>query len=338
MRHPHRFSHPRSAAGGFDASPERTAFRELWHAFIRDQAQRGERGGAGFERRHGGRGDWHAHSNAQGRGERHDFSREEAGRRGERGERGPRGERKFHGHTAGHPGRREPHADAREHGPHGRRLSPQALLWHAIGRHQDPRGGGRGGRFGGGPGGFGGDGEGFPRGRKFSSDDLQLLLLSMIDAQPSHGYELIKALEMRSNGFYSPSPGMVYPALTYLEELGYVTVQLEGNRKRYELAHMGRDYLAANRERVELMLAKLTHIARKMDSVRRALAGEEPADISEGGWLPELNEARRTLKHALLRRDNVPADEQRRIAAILMRAAREIEGAGSESSGGEAAV
>jgi hypothetical protein len=63
-----------------------------------------------------------------------------------------------------------------------------------------------------------------------------------------------------------------------------------------------------------------------MDSVRRAFAGEEPADVSEGGWVPELSEARRTLKNALLRRDNAPADEQRRIAAILMRAAKEIEG------------
>ncbi|HEX7936124.1 MAG TPA: PadR family transcriptional regulator, partial [Paraburkholderia sp.] len=151
-------------------------------------------------------------------------------------------------------------------------------------------------------------------------------LLSLIDAQPSHGYELIKALETRSNGFYSPSPGMVYPALTYLEELGYVTVQLEGNRKRYALSDAGREYLAANRERVELMLAKLSHIARKMDSVRRAFAGEAPVDISEGGWAPELNEARRTLKNALLRRDNAPAAEQRRIAAILLRAAKEIEG------------
>ncbi|HEY2022602.1 PadR family transcriptional regulator [Paraburkholderia sp.] len=199
-------------------------------------------------------------------------------------------------------------------------------LWHAIGRHHAHRSGGHGGRFGGGPGGFGGDGDGFARGRKFSSDDLQLLLLSLIDAQPSHGYELIKALETRSNGYYSPSPGMVYPALTYLEELGYVSVQLEGNRKRYALSDAGRAYLGANRERVESMLARLTHIARKMDSVRRAFAGEEPADVSEGGWVPELNEARRTLKNALLRRDSAPADEQRRIAAILMRAAKEIEG------------
>ncbi|MFC6309318.1 PadR family transcriptional regulator [Paraburkholderia dipogonis] len=218
--------------------------------------------------------------------------------------------------------RTAPHSGPTRHGHD--RFALHAL-WHAIGRHHEHRGGGRGRRFGGGAGGFGGDGDGFPRGRKFSSDDLQLLLLSMIGSQPSHGYELIKALETRSNGFYSPSPGMVYPALTYLEELGYVTVQLEGNRKRYELSKTGREYLAANRDRVELMLAKLSHIARKMDSVRRAFAGEEPADISEGGWLPELSEARRALKHALLRRDNAPAAQQRRIAEILLRAAKEIE-------------
>ncbi|HZZ05636.1 PadR family transcriptional regulator [Paraburkholderia sp.] len=246
--------------------------------------------------------------------------------RGERGERDDRDDRGGfgHGHRFGH---------------HGHDRFSLHALWHTIGRHHEHRGGGRGGRFGGGgPGGFGGEGDGFPRGRKFTSEDLQLLLLSMIDTQPSHGYELIKALETRSNGFYSPSPGMVYPALTYLEELGYVTVQLEGNRKRYELSETGREYLAANRDRVELMLAKLTHIARKMDSVRRAFAGEEPADVSEGGWLPELSEARRALKHALLRRDNVPAAEQRRIAAILMRAANEIEGEGNprrDEGGGE---
>lgn len=207
---------------------------------------------------------------------------------------------------------------------------PQQAPCYAISRHHDHRGGGRGGRFQGGHG--HGDGDDFPRGRKYSSDDLQLLLLSLIDAQPSHGYELIKVLATRSNGFYTPSPGMVYPALTYLEELGYVTVQVEGNRKRYELAEAGRAYLTANRERVELMLAKLTHIARKMDSVRRAFAGEAPADISEGGWLPELNAARGALKHALLRHDDAPASEQRRIAAILMRATAEIEGEEHDSS------
>jgi DNA-binding PadR family transcriptional regulator len=132
---------------------------------------------------------------------------------------------------------------------------------------------------------------------------------------------------------------MVYPALTYLEELSYVTVQLEGNRKRYSLADAGREYLAGNRERADLMLAKLSHIARKMDSVRRAFAGEgqqgEAADDASeyGGWLPEFVQARRALKHALLLRDNASPDEQRRIAAILARATAEIESKPRENGG-----
>jgi DNA-binding PadR family transcriptional regulator len=198
-------------------------------------------------------------------------------------------------------------------------------FWHAIGRHR----GGRGG-FGhhggpGFPGGFG-EGDGFPRGRKLTSEDLQLLLLALLEKQASHGYELIKALDARSNGFYSPSPGMVYPALTYLEELGYVSVETEGNRKRYALIEEGRTYLNEHRDRAEMMLAKLTHIGRKMDSMRRAFSGEEPADESEGGWLPELIDARRALKTALFRRDKLSADEQRRIAEILRRATQDIEG------------
>ena len=205
-------------------------------------------------------------------------------------------------------------------------------MWHAIGRHHRHDDAGRFPGGPGGPGGFGGRGDdGMPRGRKFTSDDLQLLLLAFLAEAPRHGYELIKALEVRSNGFYSPSPGMVYPALTYLEELGYATVEVEGNRKRYALAESGRNYLATNRERVDLMLAKLSHFARKMDSVRRAFAGESADDNAEANgdsnaWLPEFIQARRALKHALLMRTDAPASEQRRIAAILARATAEIEG------------
>ncbi|WP_105506602.1 PadR family transcriptional regulator [Paraburkholderia sp. BL21I4N1] len=263
-----------------------------------------------------------------GHGRRHESHGDERGHRGHHTY-ADEGHGHGHGQRGRHESRGEAHGSNHAHGHRGHDRLSLHSLWHAIGGHHEHRGGGRGGRFGGGGGGgggnFGGDGDGFPRGRKFSSDDLQLLLMSLIEAQPSHGYELIKALETRSNGFYTPSPGMVYPALTYLEELGYVTVQLEGNRKRYELSDTGRDYLAANRDRIDLMLAKLSHFARKMDSVRRAFAGEEPADISEGGWLPELTEARRKLKNMLVLRGNASAEEQRRIAVILMRAAREIE-------------
>jgi DNA-binding PadR family transcriptional regulator len=189
--------------------------------------------------------------------------------------------------------------------------------------------GGHGGHDGGHHrGGFGRDGDGLHRGRKFSSEDLQLLLLALLATKPSHGYELIKALETRSNGFYTPSPGMIYPALTFLEEIGFVSVTQEGNRKAYELTELGRDYLATNQERADLMLAKLTHIARKMDSIRRAYSGEPYDENDDGasGWIPEFVEARRALKHALVRLSEVSAAEQKRIAGILNEATRKILG------------
>ncbi|KAB0686112.1 PadR family transcriptional regulator [Burkholderia territorii] len=218
---------------------------------------------------------------------------------------------------------------------HGAHAGPDwyARVWQAIGRHRrghDPFGGGPfGGR--GGRGGFGDFGDdGMPRGRQFSSDDLQLLLLALVAEQPSHGYELIKALDMRSNGFYSPSPGMVYPALTYLEEVGFVASQAEGNRKRYALTDAGRAHLDAQRERVDTLFARLTHLARKMEFMRRAFAGEsaggEAQDETQPGWLPEFVEARLALKRALLHKSAADADEQRRIAAIMRRATAEIEG------------
>ena len=93
-----------------------------------------------------------------------------------------------------------------------------------MGRHH----GGHGfGHFAGGfAGGFGRGG--FRGGRKFAAADLHLIILTLLKDKPRHGYELIKALEERSGGFYTPSPGMIYPALTYLEEIGHATVEADG--------------------------------------------------------------------------------------------------------------
>jgi DNA-binding PadR family transcriptional regulator len=181
------------------------------------------------------------------------------------------------------------------------------------------------------PDGFGGDGRGWTRSRKVSGDDLQLMLLGLLEQNPSHGYELIKALGALSNGFYTPSPGMVYPALTYLEELGYATVEQEGAKKRYHLAEPGRAHLDANRERLSLMFNKFKHVARKMDWMRQAWSGQPRSTGPEGedtvtGWLPEFVAARQALKRALLDRTDAHPKEQRRIAAILARATEEITG------------
>ena len=84
------------------------------------------------------------------------------------------------------------------------------------------------------------DRAGFRTGRKLASDDLQLLLLALIEEKPSHGYDLIKLLEERSSGYYVPSPGMIYPALTYLEEAGHATIEQEGTKKLYRISEDGK--------------------------------------------------------------------------------------------------
>ena len=78
-------------------------------------------------------------------------------------------------------------------------------------------------------------GRAFGMGRKLASVDLQLLILGLLAEKPRHGYEIIKALDERSKGFYVPSPGMVYPALTYLEEIGHATVDFSS----VHLVHCG---------------------------------------------------------------------------------------------------
>ena len=105
-----------------------------------------------------------------------------------------------------------------------------------MGRHGHHRFGHFAGGF---TGSMGMGGRAFRAGRRLASGDLQLVLLALLAERPSHGYELIKALEERSGGFYSPSPGMIYPALTWLEEVGYASVAAEGAKKLYSITATG---------------------------------------------------------------------------------------------------
>src|SRR5271163_3001671 len=137
--------------------------------------------------------------------------------------------------------------------------------FYAIGRH---RGRGFGFLAGGMFGDEGMGGRGFRMGRKLGSTELQLLLLALLAEKPSHGYELIKALEERSGGFYIPSPGMIYPALTFLEEIGHATVAAEGAKKLYHITDAGRLFLDQNRAGADAMFGELERIGSKMERVR----------------------------------------------------------------------
>lgn len=192
------------------------------------------------------------------------------------------------------------------------------------------------GAFSGHAGGHDGRWEDFRAGRKLGSDDLQLLILALLAEEPAHGYEIMKSLSERSGGFYTPSPGMVYPALTYLEETGYATVEVEGTRKLYRISDEGRAHVDKHRGTVDSLLAQLKWLGEKMEHVRRAFTGGEGDDA--GGERPLFTRRRRRwmsfalhqaglqLKAALFDKRDADEDEQLRIAEILKRAADEVRG------------
>jgi len=196
-------------------------------------------------------------------------------------------------------------------------------------------------------------------GRMLASGDLRLVALYLIEQQPRHGYDLIKAVEEKSGGFYTPSPGIVYPALTFLEEAGYVTSQADGNKKLYTITDEGRAHLADNREAIESTLAFLTKAGEKMARFREFAKADWPFGREEGpgpdfgnrpphrghGWgghpepeadrdlrdvVPELNEARRTLKEALKKARRGTEEQQREAASILLQAAAQLEALGDD--------
>ncbi|MFS2176092.1 PadR family transcriptional regulator [Rhizobium pisi] len=177
----------------------------------------------------------------------------------------------------------------------------------------------KGGMFGG----------GFRMGRKFAAGDLQLVILALLDERPCHGYELIKILEERSGGFYVPSPGVIYPALTYLEETGLAEVEAEGAKKLYRITETGRRRVAENRAMILHTFAKLERIGEKMAYVKRVFEsdrhgadeGDDGDFMQDGG---DIRAARMLLRSALRMRYPWSKPEAARIAAILERAATEI--------------
>ena len=105
------------------------------------------------------------------------------------------------------------------------------------------------------------------RRRIFDHGDLRFILLSMIAAKPAHGYDLIKALEDRMGGGYSPSPGVIYPTLTMLEEQGYASVTAADGKKLYQATEDGVAFLRANQVALDAIQNRIDEIARERSVV-----------------------------------------------------------------------
>jgi DNA-binding PadR family transcriptional regulator len=156
-----------------------------------------------------------------------------------------------------------------------------------------------------------GRGGGGGAGRVFGPGDLRLVLSALIEEKPRHGYELIKDLELKFGGGYTPSPGSVYPTLTLLEELGHVrSTTSEGTRRLFEITPEGRRYLRENQAALDSAMAR-------MEMAARAVAGETPPE--------DLHHAMHTLRAALMyHRGGWNDKEVERVRKIIEGAAEAI--------------
>ena len=190
---------------------------------------------------------------------------------------------------------------------------PEALFAMGVGRGWGRGGWGQGWGedWGGGGGGWGRRG----RRRMFDAGELRLVLLKLIADQPRHGYDLIRAIEEMTHGSYAPSPGVVYPTLTMLLDMGLieeVKVKGEGARKAFAATAGGKAHLAEKADEVAGLLERLEGVG----SDQRK-AGGAPIRRAVGNLLA-------ALWHRATRED---MDEARlhEIAAILDEAAGKIE-------------
>ena len=157
-----------------------------------------------------------------------------------------------HGRSGGHSGS---HHSRHPFGFHGHDHGPQG---------RGERGGGRMGRF-------------------FDHGDLRFVVLKLIAEKPSHGYELIRAVETAAGGAYSPSPGVIYPTLTLLEELGYITVvEAGGGKKLHTITPLGEAFLESNAQPVKSLFERMAEAAAR-----------------SAAFSPQIMRARENLKTAL---------------------------------------
>ncbi|MCA0996929.1 PadR family transcriptional regulator [Alloyangia pacifica] len=143
-----------------------------------------------------------------------------------------------------------------------------------------------------------------PPGRKrgkrlYGHGELRLLVLAMIAEHPRHGYELIKEIEERTEGAYCPSPGVIYPTLSWLEDMGHAVIEAdETGRKRSRITVAGAAHLAAHRAAADELLTR------------------KPPRWHRGNAPKEIVAAMDEIKSALRLRLSVPGADDTLIATL----------------------
>ena len=150
---------------------------------------------------------------------------------------------------------------------------------------------------------------GFGRGSPFGKGDLKYVILDLLKEKPRYGYEIIRALEERSHGFYTPSPGVVYPTLQMLEEMGYASATERDGKKIYTITEEGIKFLAEQKDFTDEVKSHMKH-------------HWNPENIGMFvEMMSEFGELARMMGHRARR---VAPDKMQRIREVISRASQEI--------------
>lgn len=147
-------------------------------------------------------------------------------------------------------------------------------------------------------------------GRRFGRGDLKYVILDLLQDGPSHGYDIIKAIEERFHGFYTPSAGSVYPTLQLLEDQGYVTSTQEDGKRVYVITDEGRAFLKERAQKVEDI---------------RTRAGSHGHSPEMRALIEEVRHIGQTLFSSAAGGGLRDADKVRRLREVIARAGKEIE-------------
>ena len=146
--------------------------------------------------------------------------------------------------------------------------------------------------------------------RLFQKGDLKYVIMDLIKDNPRHGYEIIRAIEERSHGIYTPSAGAVYPRLQMLEEMGYVTVAERDGKKVYTITHEGLVFLSERRDFTEKI----------KENIKRHWNPDNFSEIAK--TMEELARFRHLFGHQLRQ---LEPEKMQRIRKIISRAHEDIE-------------
>ena len=144
----------------------------------------------------------------------------------------------------------------------------------------------------------------------FHKGDLKYVILDLIKDKPLYGYEVIRALEERSFGFYTPSPGVVYPTLQMLEEMGYASATERDGKKVYTITEEGRQFLTERKDLADEVKSQMKH---HWNPENINVIREMMDEFSDFGKL-----VRRRLRY-------LNSEKMKRIRNVVSRTRREIE-------------